>query len=169
MQTTVEPDLHASRVAAAIDARGPHDVPKQIRENFEIRLELEPLAAALAAPRITSEKVARLEAIVRGLEACADRDSWSTLDRRLHLAVCEAAGRPLLLGMIEELHRSLDPNLRAVSAAPHSEAHEHREIVAALASGDADASREAMLAHLSNSLERLRSAIAKHSRSGRAA
>jgi DNA-binding GntR family transcriptional regulator len=135
-----------------------------IRENYEIRLALEPLAAELAAPRITEATLAQLETILVEMEKPVEFQLGTDLNRRLHLAIYQSANRPQLLDIIERLRRSADAYVRVLlSHAPAGYRddirREHRQIVAALAAHDPVATRDAMTAHLSHSLEQIKTLI----------
>ncbi len=84
--------------------------PDDIRENFEIRLALEPLATRLAAPRLDDEDfqdiedlAGRLREIVDDPETAVASGTYEQLDRAFHGRIFTAAGRPRLAGMIETL------------------------------------------------------------------
>ncbi|UGS36165.1 hypothetical protein DSM104329_02565 [Capillimicrobium parvum] len=124
--------------------------PDDVRENFEIRLALEPLATSLAAGRLDRRTTAELLVFVEDLDAAVDHamrtgttSDYEHADRALHLTIFTVAGRPRLTEMIESLrdaaaayahlHRPAgfdEPILRRLHA-------QHREIVAALRAGDA--------------------------------
>jgi len=75
------------------------------------------------------------------------------LNRQFHLIIYEAAGRPLLLEIIERLRRSADAYVHLlVTKAPAGYVDkviaEHREIMAALRAHSRPKARKAMTAHL---------------------
>jgi len=77
-----------------------------IRENFEIRLALEPVATRLAAEHRTDATVAHLRELLPPLDAAvadADPDAYALADGAFHRATFAAAQRPLMLEMIESL------------------------------------------------------------------
>lgn len=81
-----------------------------VRENFEIRLALEPLATELAAERaeehdlkVLDEQVEQLGRAVEGFATGDDLAAYERLDRVFHLRIFAIAHRPRLLEMIESL------------------------------------------------------------------
>jgi DNA-binding GntR family transcriptional regulator len=94
-------------------------------ENFQVRAALEPLAAGLAATRITSEEIAELRQINDELRTRTERDEAAQeLNRRFHFVLYEAARSPLLLALLRLLWRSLTPRINrplAVSVSQHDE------------------------------------------------
>jgi len=121
---------------------------------FEVRLLLEPGAAALAAERASAEQVAGLRdcAARSGAEALQDADAMQRLDTELHERILAASGNPLLqhlwaatsaLGAESRAYTTRLPNVRAQTIA------EHAAIVDAIAAQDAPAAHAAMTAHIS--------------------
>ena len=64
----------------------------------EVRLIIEPAAAALAAVRSTKEDRARIEAALAAMEASQDRASAAAADKAFHLAILDATHNPVLQG-----------------------------------------------------------------------
>ena len=120
---------------------------------FEVRLLLEPGAAALAAVRASEDDIAAIRdcAARAEAEAVGDAEAMLRLDTELHERIVLASGNPLL----EHLHaatsalgvesRSYTTRLPGVLDETIAE---HGEIVAAIAAGDEDRARLAMEAHL---------------------
>lgn len=137
-------DLLSWRVELGLD--------DQFRANLtEIRLAVEPPAAALAAERRTEEDVARLrECIERMGEPGHTRQSFADADLEFHLAVATASGNPLMRSISSVIEAAL---LAAFSSnSPVSEddrgAHTcaaHARIVDAIEAGDSEAARTAMI------------------------
>lgn len=138
-------------------------VPIMTRARFAelavIRMEIEGLAAAHAAARITAEELA----VVRGHHdrfaaerMCAKPDGAVALraNKELHFAVYTAARMPQLLQIIDGLWLQVGPvinldllagsdRLKSVAAHRH-----HHDLVSALARGDGAAAREALAADI---------------------
>ena len=119
---------------------------------FEVRLLLEPGAAALAAERATAEEVAgMLDCAARGEHAVDDADAMLRLDTELHERIVRAAANPLLehlaaaIGALGVESRAYTARLPGVLG---QTAPEHAAIVEAIATGDADAARARMAAHV---------------------
>jgi len=70
-------------------------------ELYRIREELEPLAIAESAPRLTDAAIDQLRELMLQIERSHDPALWLLLDRRFHLASYAAAPMPRLLKMIE--------------------------------------------------------------------
>jgi DNA-binding GntR family transcriptional regulator len=127
-----------------------------LRENYEIRQALEPLATALAAESATDAELDRIEELhQKMLEPLVGREGID-LNRQFHLEIYRAARRPLLLQHIVRLRDSADAYVQLLvtkhSTAYHDEArHEHADIVKGLRSRSPDRAREAMAAHLQHS------------------
>jgi GntR family transcriptional repressor for pyruvate dehydrogenase complex len=119
---------------------------------FEVRVQLEPYAAALAAVRHTPEQARRLTAVVEAVEANIDEpDLFSLADIEMHAIVAEASGNPVLADVLRrltelaKLSRSLTSpqrDLRLVGA------HDVRALASAILDRDADAAADAMHEHL---------------------
>lgn len=121
-------------------------------ELFEVRLMLEPRAAALAAARITAAQRCKLiEATDESLKQADNIDRFIQLDIEVHRLIVEASGNMLLQRLMAALSalgaasrdqtaRWPDVRLRA--------AQDHVGIVEAVANRDPEAAHEAMCAHL---------------------
>jgi GntR family transcriptional repressor for pyruvate dehydrogenase complex len=121
---------------------------------FEVRLLLEPGAAALAAERASAEQVAGLRDCAARAEAEAidDAEAMLRLDTELHERIVESSGNPLLqhlwaatsaLGAESRAYTVRIPGVRPQTIT------EHHAIVAAIAARDAAAAHAAMTAHIS--------------------
>lgn len=129
----------------------------------EVRENLDPLAATLAAARRTEADIERIEAAARDLRPLAGEPSFAALEahREFHRSVYLASHNELLVGLLEGLWDKAD-RYRAVglaterdSAAERKRVHqEHAQIAAAVASGDAAEAQAVMLRHVRSSLVR---------------
>ncbi|MFE0786382.1 GntR family transcriptional regulator [Streptomyces mutabilis] len=133
-----------------------------VAELFEMRLLLEPRAAALAAHHADERQLDGLEATLEAMQAhpgpggpyAAYRD-FAALDQRFHDAVAEAAHRPLLADAVERLHSHLHIfRLSAVQDAGAPTLDEHERVVRAILRRRPERAAEAMAEHLTRSLER---------------
>jgi GntR family transcriptional repressor for pyruvate dehydrogenase complex len=120
---------------------------------FEVRLLLEPGAAALAAERASADQVAGLRDCAQRAEAEAvdDPGAMLRLDTELHERIVEASGNPLLehlwaatsaLGAESRAYTVRLPGVRPQTIT------EHHAIVDAIAAGDAAAAHAAMTEHI---------------------
>jgi GntR family transcriptional repressor for pyruvate dehydrogenase complex len=120
---------------------------------FEVRLLLEPGAAALAAERAGTHDVAALrECIARAqVEDAVSAETLLELDTELHERIVRAAGNPLLehlLAAISALGRQSRAYTARLPGVLDRTIAEHEAIVDAIAAGDAAAARAAMEAHI---------------------
>lgn len=123
-----------------------------IEELYDIRLELEGRAAAMAARRVTDRELEKIEKLVAEMEDAivrSDELGFQRANRAFHFTIYAAAKSHHLLPMIEALWLKLGPLLR-VPLLPGSRAqhrvmaggqHRHEEAVAGLRSHDPDAAR----------------------------
>ena len=120
--------------------------PIDYEELCLIRVALESKAAAEAATRITPRELDKLERVLVALEDASDHRDLETalrLNREFHHLVYVAARRALLLRMIESLWLRVGPQLSYVvrsdiygGIAIRSDDHPHRQVLAALRSGN---------------------------------
>ncbi len=124
----------------------------------EMRLAIEPEAAALAAERHSPKQ---LEDIWRWLEAmsAADttHDEFVDNDLRFHLAVAAAAANPFLRSISTLIEVALVAGLRISSPVQEPSRlalslTQHRAVAETIASGDPDAARAAMRIVIENGL-----------------
>ena len=144
---------------------------RELREAYEVRAELEGLAAKLAATRISDDELSRLRnaqelfqrSITRLIERrrqsrrreadWGDDSVWVRANDLFHQAIQEAAGNTRLLRTIADLHRSF-PRALTWSSLRHSSqlldenVRQHDAIVAAIESADGEAARERMIEHV---------------------
>jgi DNA-binding GntR family transcriptional regulator len=73
---------------------------ERLREIYEIRIALEPMAAAAAAPQISEHTLATLADVLDMMAKTHDREDYLQLHREFHDLVYRAAQRPQLLALI---------------------------------------------------------------------
>ncbi|MET9730425.1 GntR family transcriptional regulator [Streptomyces sp. NPDC006458] len=135
---------------------------KGLEELFEMRLLLEPRAAALAAVNANEDQLDAIERIVEEMRAhpgptgrYADYRDFAALDQRFHDAIALASHRPLLADAVERLHSHLHIfRLTSANATEDPTLEEHDRILRAVLRGKADRAAEAMADHLTHSLQR---------------
>ncbi|MBV1851760.1 GntR family transcriptional regulator [Catellatospora tritici] len=127
----------------------------EFEELFEMRLLLEPAAAARAAQHAGAEDRALLkteaaaEPPVESGDGYRRHAAFTALDARFHDLVAEVSGSTLLRDSIIRLHSHLHLHrLYFPSTQAGDTATEHGRIAKAIAKGDADAASAAMHAHL---------------------
>ncbi|TMR04311.1 GntR family transcriptional regulator [Actinomadura soli] len=125
----------------------------ELRSLFSARALLEGYAARLAAPRITKDEVRHLSALCDAMEAAQHRDlaSVTALNDEFHTAIREASGDPVVPGLLAGLIQVPVVARTFRSYNPERMAHtmtQHRELVAALASGSTAWAEAAMSTHV---------------------
>jgi DNA-binding GntR family transcriptional regulator len=147
-RTPVREALHRLALAGMIEPapgggyvrRG--STPRDVREHGELRLLLEPEAAALAARR----GGARLaEALERDLAGQPGPEPARNM--RLHVAIADASGNDVLAGLIRTLNERVAVHEIHAGRDAASDAG-HRAILEALRDGDPEAAAAAMHEHL---------------------
>ena len=138
--------------------------PWEVRDAYEVRAELEGLAAERAATRIGPNDIAKLERANDTMRKGAQRASrpkpsggkvapTTAANDTFHMVILESAGNERLATTIQQINESFprnvlaqvlvdDPGLRAVNVA------EHDAIIQALRDRDGAAARAAMREHV---------------------
>lgn len=152
-------ERHQGRGSVVVD-RG--SAPEELRDGMgaldvelhnvtEIRELVEPRIAALAARRAAPSNVMQLEDVVARSSEHLSAEESLRLDRAFHELLAHAAQNPLLValsGMTDEWTVDLRGRSHATKRARRISVEGHREILAAVASGDEEAAERAMAAHL---------------------
>lgn len=125
-------------------------------EVLEVRLQIEPALAQLAALRGDRKALERLRCLVRKVGEAEDSDARELWDSALHRQIAEAAGNRLFLALFDLIDGlRQDPDWRRVrdlARSPERLAAYHRDheaITEAIACRDGRTAMEAMRAHLS--------------------
>lgn len=130
------------------------------------RLAIEPKLAELAAPRLTSVQIDRLEAIDGAVNRAIEGGhlpDYLAANLAFHFALYEAAAAPVLLDLARSLWLRAGPSLRAVidrygrEAAPDL----HREALAAMRAGNARALAAAIERDIQQGVNHVRQALAE--------
>lgn len=130
---------------------------------FELRIELEASAAALAARRRTRRHVTRMRQSLAEIGELIERGEWGLdPDYGFHIEIAEAAGNAYLRDLLHyvtrrithsvALRRRSDPPTPAVLRGVH---HEHEEVLAAIADRDPERAGREIRSHLEGAAERL--------------
>jgi len=129
------------------------------------RLSIEPRLAELAAARLTGAEIDRLEAIdgaVNRAIATGSLPDYLAANHAFHFTLYAAAGAPVLLDLARSLWLRAGPSLRAVidrhgrEVAPDL----HREALAAMRRGDAQALAAAIERDIQQGVDHVRLALA---------
>jgi DNA-binding GntR family transcriptional regulator len=131
-----------------------------VRERYEMRLALEPLALALAIPNLTDEHLRRAKFELDEMRAEAATAHWGKHHLAFHRALYQAANRPRLLDTIGSLYLNMAQTVGTLTRA-EARLHdaEHRAILTACKQGDAADAGRALKAHLARSLEHVLAVI----------
>ncbi|MFJ4922306.1 GntR family transcriptional regulator [Streptomyces sp. NPDC088725] len=138
--------------------------PQGLEELFEMRLLLEPQAAALAAVNADDAGLDRMESLaeeMRGRPEAGERyvvyREFAAADQRFHDAIAAAAGRRLLADAVGRLHAHLHLfRLNNIPGAGPLTLTEHDRILRAVLRRSPERAAEAMTDHLRRSLDRQR-------------
>jgi DNA-binding GntR family transcriptional regulator len=133
--------------------RGP--TVRDVREGYEVRAELEAMAAALAAQWVTDVELREMrEAEELFRRATPDEPAaWVDANDRFHEAIQAAAGNERLRRTISDLHKAFPRSLtwgalQADSRLMAENVEQHHAVLAAIEARDPDAARDAMRRHV---------------------
>ena len=127
---------------------------KDMVDTLEVREDLEGLAAALAAERMTEEQIDELVKITEGYsEAILNSDTEKIIhyDEKFHKHIVSCSGNKTLI-QLSEIVQELALRFRYIYYDDFSRYEnmpvEHRQIIAAITSGDADTARMSADSHV---------------------
>lgn len=115
---------------------------RDLQSVFQMRRILEPAAARLAAGRVDTARLRRLDALCQAGYTPRDRASEDTFlraNRELHVTIARASGNDRLASAVEQLLEEMERVLHvglAIRDRTIEMQHEHRALVDALAAGD---------------------------------
>ena len=147
-----DPDVLGWHLEAGIDKRF-------LRDLADIRLAVEPRAAALAAERRPDESIAILrESVARMRSFASDTLEFADADLRLHLDVATVSGNPFMRSIGAVIEAALRASFR-LSAPTEEKEREvtlatHEQIVEAIAARDPERAAAAMTSVIYNGLRR---------------
>ncbi|HUC17799.1 MAG TPA: FCD domain-containing protein [Acetobacteraceae bacterium] len=128
--------------------------PAEADELYEVRAGLDAVVGARLAPQITAEQLETLEALLARLAECAsscDVAAYYPLNVAFHDSIVAMAGNATLLRLYRRVINLMHLLRRTSFAGAESfsaSTAEHRAIVDALATRDAEAAAEAMRRHV---------------------
>ncbi|WP_033293101.1 GntR family transcriptional regulator [Amycolatopsis jejuensis] len=138
-----------------------------LRENYEIRSVLEPMATEHAATRIgktgidaLKDQVDRMVTAYEPSRPTGDETQRADANREFHRIIYNAADRPKLAELIEQLRNSADVYHQITVTEPppayrKRAIREHRAIIKFLTARDGARAAEQMQAHLQHNFEHL--------------
>lgn len=136
----------------------------EIREVYLMRIALERLATELAHEQISRADVADLERIndaMADMAACRDFESVRTLNYSFHMRIYQSAQSPRLVEAIERLWMLLPWETLWLERELDAPLREHKDIVAALASGTVSEAAELLVRHIERAYELLVNLVEK--------
>lgn len=140
---------------------------KDIADVFEIRRALEGLAARLAAERATEEEVERLERALVKISEVAEAEDLTgavALDTDFHEELMQASHNPRLSQLVSNLREQIQ-RFRLTSLSQPGRVKlavaEHRKIVDAIASHDAELAQNLAYEHIENAENSLMEVISE--------
>ncbi len=126
---------------------------------LEVRRPLEIEIAALAAKRRNASQLQRMQESIQELEHAESIEAGTAADVQFHKVLGEASDNPLF-GIVLDVFATLlrDSRRHTIQQSGKSTAiHHHRQILAAVADGDATAARDRMIAHMVQTEKDIRS------------
>jgi GntR family transcriptional regulator, transcriptional repressor for pyruvate dehydrogenase complex len=123
---------------------------EQLGHVHQLRLAVEPMAAALAAAHATADEIARLEETQCALFASTGVDAFRRADSAFHLGVAAASANPILAEVIEDARAKLFVVLDVADFEVRQETsgRAHAQILAAITEHDAPRAEQLMKQHL---------------------
>lgn len=140
--------LIRDRAARGMEVAGLSD--KDVEDLFDVRESLEVLACRLAAVRATPEDLKYLEGLLEEADRCLAKGSIMEAHRansEFHDAITGIANNGFLRSALEPLQGRMHWLFRHVSDLPEL-IQEHRELYAAIASGDPDRAASQSASHI---------------------
>ncbi|MDK2821331.1 MAG: GntR family transcriptional regulator, transcriptional repressor for pyruvate dehydrogenase complex [Clostridia bacterium] len=123
-------------------------------EILEVRLALEGQAAHLAAERVTSEDLKKMDDLLVEMEQNLYEGVTEDVDLNFHLAIAEAARNSVLLRLMRTVYETMRQVLRTsrqrlytTPGNPELLLKQHKQILKALEKHDPEAAREAIIKH----------------------
>jgi len=129
----------------------------EVKEIYDIRRVLEPLAVRRATERITKAELAEAADLLKQMEDCTDPTEWVELNWRFHGLLEAAARSPLLESMVRSV-QDISALYVAHSVKQFPERvregnREHRAMLSAIRRKDADKAGEILVKHLDGTLK----------------
>lgn len=135
---------------------------QDLRHDYEIRIELEALAARVAALRFRGPDVEVLQPLLDEMRSTTAGTAYIALNQRFHAGLYAVSGRERLCALIATLRDASGAYLQlyAAQGVPAARLHrEHQAILDACAAQDPDAADAAVRAHLQSTVEHVSRAL----------
>lgn len=128
---------------------------------YKIRIRLEGLASSMAAERMNDDEKRALAETVELSEfylGKGDVEKLKELDTNFHIIIYKASGSRTLSKILSELHRNIRSYRKLSLTVPgrlEKSIEEHKEILAAIQSGDAKRADEITSHHIENAMNNM--------------
>ncbi|KFC64996.1 Transcriptional regulator, GntR family [Bosea sp. LC85] len=143
----------------------------RLEQLYELRLLLEPFAAAKAAVTMTDASIETLESLAQEMKALEAEDpqiaygQFAQRDSEFHDLIAAGSGNELVREALANLHTHVHLFRLFYHSQATAEANdEHAQIIAALRGRDAEAAAEAMRSHIVRSSERFATFFTRYPR-----
>jgi len=136
---------------------------QHILDHFEVRLIIEPKAAALAAEKADAEDIRKMEEALAQFDLFAERKDNTEIikwDRKFHRWLAGSTKNSTLHVLMKSVTTSLPDGWISSLHTPgriEKTTHEHRVILEAIKNRDKNSAEKAMARHLENALSDIRS------------
>ncbi|MBO0806121.1 MAG: GntR family transcriptional regulator [Nocardiopsaceae bacterium] len=131
-----------------------------LEDIYQIRMLLEPAAAARSAVSASEDALLRAVTLLAAMESETDAGQWTRLDSGFHRVIGDAGGSPRLATICENLReasaRYVRHSILAVPGRADESNAEHEAILRAVLKKDPAAAADAMFRHLDGTLSALR-------------
>jgi DNA-binding GntR family transcriptional regulator len=143
-------DAHRGAIVHEIDLG-------ELRDIYEMRTALEPIAVRRAAQRITDDQLDAAAGLIQEMDENVNPETWVERNWQFHFLIEQAAGSPRLGTVIKTVQNSAILYIaRSVQAHPgrmREGNDEHRSLLAALRKRDEDRAAAIMVQHLNNTMK----------------
>lgn len=143
-------DAHRGAVVREIDLA-------EVREVYELRMLLEPFAVRKAAANVSPDEFDHLAELCKRMEDTEDSAEWTQLNREFHTRLVEAAERPKLTSILNNLTDTAAAfvafAVRADPSLQQTGSEEHQELLDAIKRGNADKAAAVTAQHLQSTLK----------------
>jgi DNA-binding GntR family transcriptional regulator len=129
----------------------------ELLDLYEMRIALEPIALRAVVDRITPEEMSTAALLVTAMEREASLPTWCEMNGLFHKLIDRSCRRPLLIASLAKLR---DVSTIYIAGSIQNDPDrmrigndEHRQLLAALKSGDLKAAEQTERAHLEHTLK----------------
>jgi DNA-binding GntR family transcriptional regulator len=119
-------------------------------EIWELRANLEPVAVSHSVPRITPKDIALARGLLEQAARTDDHITWRRLNWDFHRTLYSAAGRPMLLDMLDALWHNVDRYCTVLARANNGQHAicDHEDLLSAYSAGDVQRATTLVVSHM---------------------